>query len=229
MPHGMHGAILTGSARPLDPSAPSTRRRRPEQAKIGRELRRRGRDVSELEVAANLISTVAIVLAGRNSVHTWWIGIVGCVLFAVLLWQAALPAGATLQVFFIGACVYGWWNWERGGPGGQELPVRRAGLRLLGLLVLGGVAVTLGYAWLMVRTTDTAAPVPDSAVLAFSIVAQLLLMFRRIETWWFWILVNGIGIPLYASRGLYLTACFSVVVLGTSALSLRHWRRLLTA
>ena len=182
--------------------------------------------MNPLELAANLIALTAFILAGRNSVHTWWIGIVSCVLFAVLLWMAALPAGATLQLFFIGACVYGWWNWEHGGPSGAELPVRRAGLRPFALAVIGAVGATLGYAWLMTRTTDAAAPVPDSAVLTSSILAQLLLLARRIETWWFWILANLIGVPLYVSRGLYLTAGFSVLAVVTAILSLRHWRRL---
>lgn len=42
-----------------------------------------------LEVAANVVATVSILLAARNSVHTWWIGIIGCVLFAVLFFRAA--------------------------------------------------------------------------------------------------------------------------------------------
>ena len=32
-----------------------------------------------LEWLANAAATLSIVLAARNSVHTWWIGIVGCV------------------------------------------------------------------------------------------------------------------------------------------------------
>lgn len=37
------------------------------------------------ELAANAFNAVSIVLAGRNSVHTWWTGIVCCVLFC--LWR----------------------------------------------------------------------------------------------------------------------------------------------
>ncbi|MEG1328932.1 MAG: nicotinamide mononucleotide transporter, partial [Janthinobacterium sp.] len=45
-----------------------------------------------LEIAANVLMTVSIVLAGRNNIHSWWIGIVGCVLFAVLFFQVNLYA-----------------------------------------------------------------------------------------------------------------------------------------
>ena len=30
------------------------------------------------ELLANAVTTASIVLAGRNSIHTWWTGIIGC-------------------------------------------------------------------------------------------------------------------------------------------------------
>ena len=34
------------------------------------------------ELAANALNAASIVLAGRNSAHTWWTGIAACALFA---------------------------------------------------------------------------------------------------------------------------------------------------
>jgi nicotinamide mononucleotide transporter len=185
--------------------------------------------VSPLELVANLFNAAAIILAGRNNVHTWWTGIVGCALLGVLFWRAQLPADATLQVFFIGTSIYGWWAWVRGGSGGTEMPIRRTSVPLLAACIAGAIALTLGYAWMISRTTNAAAPIPDSSVLAFSVLGQLLLMARRIENWWSWILVNTIAVPLYFSRELYLTAGFYVIFWVNAIVSLRHWRRLLVA
>ncbi len=70
------------------------------------------------------------------------------------------------------------------------------------LLMAGAaVAVTAAYGALLHRFTDAYAPFADSAVLAFSVVAQLLLMQRRLETWGFWLLVNTVSVPLFASAG----------------------------
>ena len=44
------------------------------------------------------------------------------------------------------------------------------------------------------------------AALPASVLAQLLLMRRRLETWYGWLLVNTLAVPLFASRELYLTA-----------------------
>ena len=95
----------------------------------------------------------------------------------------------------------------------------------LGLVAL---AAALGYAWLLHRFTDAYAPLPDSLVLAFSVLGQMLLVGRRIETWWCWLLVNAIAVPLYASRGLYLTAVLYAGFGINAAAGLVRWRRLLT-
>ena len=64
-------------------------------------------------------------------------------------------------------------------------------------------------------------------MLVLSVVAQLLMMRRKLDSWWFWLLVNSIAIPLYASRGLHLTAVLYAVFWINALVSLRHWRRLM--
>ena len=62
--------------------------------------------------------------------------------------------------------------------------------------------------------------------MSLSVLGQLLLMRRRIETWPVWLLVNSIAVPLYASRGLSLTAVLYAVYWVNALLAWRHWLRL---
>jgi len=57
--------------------------------------------MSLLEIAANGMTALSILLAGRNSVHTWWTGITGCVMFAFLFYATSLYADVVLQLFFV--------------------------------------------------------------------------------------------------------------------------------
>src|SRR5438874_9236391 len=82
--------------------------------------------VSPLELAANVFTAAAIVLAGRNNVHTWWTGMLGCALFGLLFARNRLYADVALQVFFVATSLLGWWKWLR-GQHGQPLPVTHAG------------------------------------------------------------------------------------------------------
>jgi nicotinamide mononucleotide transporter len=178
-----------------------------------------------IEIAANIFNAASIFLAGRNSVHMWWTTIVGCLLFAYVFLSARLYADVTLQGFFIATAGMGWWRWLHGSHG-TTLPVRHSSRSLVLAAALAGIAVTLGYGWLLHRFTDAYAPYLDSIILAFSVLGQLLLIDRRVESWWCWLLVNSIAVPLYASRGLHITAVLYIAFWVNAVVSLRHWSAL---
>lgn len=178
-----------------------------------------------LEGTANSLATLSILFAGRNSVHTWWTGIVGCALFAFLFYGARLYADVVLQMFFIVASAVGWWRWlNRNGHG--DGTILRTSTRLMVWLSIGAVSAALAYGMLLHRFTDSYAPFVDSTVLAMSVLAQLLLMRRRIETWPVWLLVNTVAVPLYASRDLTVTAILYAAYWVNALVAWRHWLRL---
>lgn len=182
--------------------------------------------IGPLELAANAFTALAIVLAGRNNVHTWWTGIVGCSLFALLFYDSRLYADVVLQAFFVATSVAGWWKWVRGGAAGAALPVTHATLASLLWTAPAGALATAAYGALLHHYTNAYSPFFDSAVLVFSVIGQFLMMQRRVEHWAFWLLVNTIAAPLYFSRGLHLTALLYAGFWVNAALSWRAWRRL---
>src|SRR5215831_6025020 len=113
--------------------------------------------MSVLEIAANALITVSILLAGRNSVHTWWTGIIGCALFGVLFYQARLYADVTLQVFFVGTSALGWYHWVRGADG-DTLPTSHASHQALVWASLIGLVTLFGYGFILYRYSNAYAP-----------------------------------------------------------------------
>ena len=91
---------------------------------------------STLEFAANLVNLVAVLLAARNSVHTWSSGILGCLLFGWLFYESQLYAEVTLQGFFVITSAIGWWAWLRGSDGAQLAVSNTAVSSLLQLALL---------------------------------------------------------------------------------------------
>lgn len=179
---------------------------------------------STLELVADLVNLIAVLLAARNSVHTWSSGILGCVLFGWLFFESQLYADVTLQGFFIVTSALGWWAWLRGNAGTQ-LPVSRTAPGTLAWMTALAVVVALAYGALLHHFTDAYAPLVDSLVLTFSVLAQLLLMRRRLENWYAWLLVNTLAVPLYASRELYLTAGLYTLFWCNAWYGLYRWRR----
>lgn len=180
-----------------------------------------------LEITANVFNAASIFLAARNSLHTWWVGIIGCTLFSLVFFNTQLYADVTLQLFFIVTSIIGWRHWRQGAAK-TALPIRRTRMTPLVSMLVTAAAVAALYGWLLYRFTNAFAPFPDSVVLAFSVLGQLLLVRRRYEAWWCWLLVNSIAVPLYLARGLTVTAILYAAFWINALVALYRWRKLIT-
>ncbi|MDQ3032159.1 MAG: nicotinamide riboside transporter PnuC [Myxococcota bacterium] len=175
--------------------------------------------------ALGAVTGVACVwLLARQNVWTWPVGLANNVFWLLLFFRARLYADSALQVVFFGLGVYGWWCWVRPRRASHPaLAVRRARPRerWLGPLVvaLATAPIALGLA----RATDSPAPLADAAVLTMSIAATWGQAQKILESWWIWIAVDVISVPLYVSRGLHPTALVYAGFGALCVLGLRRW------
>ena len=182
-----------------------------------------------LELAANFMNVICIVLAGRNSVHTWWTGIIGSILFGILFFQSKLYADSILQVFFIVTSIMGWMAWSANkliSDVDKQSPIINTDSVWLDKAIGLSILFAIGYGTILKYFTDAYAPTIDSTVLAFSILAQLLLMRRAIEAWIVWVLVNTLSVPLFWSRELYLTSVLYSFFWVNAIVSYFYWKKL---
>lgn len=170
----------------------------------------------------------------RQAAWNWPVGIANNLAWILLFSQAGLYADSVLQVIFAIIGVYGWWAWQRGGriAGSAEptvLKVRRV-YRSEAVLVLGLTAISTAIiAMILDHGTDSAVPWPDAFVLAASLAATYGQARKIFESWWLWIVIDVVSIPLYISRGLYLTAILYCGFLALCVLGLYKWRKDLLA
>ncbi len=166
-------------------------------------------------------------LLARACIWNWPVSILNTTLYTAVFLRAGLYADSALQVVFTALGVYGWWSWRFGGAAGAELLIRNATRRegaLAAGFALGGVALS---ALLLTRATDSTVPVWDSSVLVLSLVATWAQARKILESWWVWIGVDLISVPLYLVRELYPTALLYTLFLVLCWLGLRRWTVLL--
>ena len=183
-------------------------------------------DISPLEVAGNAFLLASVYAARRNSVHTWWTGMVAVTLLALIFFDAKLYADVVLQVFFFGTCVTGWWQWKRGGTGGTELPVSTLSTTQRVGAVVAVLGAALFFGTLFGRFTDAALPYADSFILGGSVVAQLLMMRRKLDHWPIWITVDVVAVIVYATKGLWITSAVYALLLMLCIQGFLEWRRI---
>jgi nicotinamide mononucleotide transporter len=181
-----------------------------------------------VEVAGAVLTVVSIALIVRQNLWGWPVGIAATLLYLPVFWQAQLYGDLGLYVVFLGAQVWGWSVWLRGGAeGGPLLPGRAARGRLAGLMGAGIVA-TAGLGWLLWRAGGSL-PLADGFTTAFALVASLQQAYKWIENWPTWIVVNTVATGVYAIKGLWPTAVLYLILLGLAVAGWREWSRALSA
>lgn len=183
--------------------------------------------ISWTELVGSLTGLWCVYLVARASVWNWPVGIANTVLYTAVFLSAKLYGDALLQVVFTALGVYGWWSWTRGGERGGALPVRRASPAELSFAAGASLAGTASAALLLAHGTDSPVPAWDASVLVLSLVATWGQAKKWLESWWLWIAVDVISVPLYVNRRLYATALLYALFLGLCGMGLREWARLL--
>ena len=180
--------------------------------------------IDPIELAGVVITVASIFLATRENVWYYPTGIASVVLYAWIYFGAKLYAEAGLQVIWLVLLIYGWYHWLHGGRNRTELPVSRtpkwgwlaalsAGLAMTGVIVL-----------IQRNFTDNPAPLVDSSIAAWSIVAQWMTARKWIENWFFWLAVNAVAVPLYIVRDLKPTAVLYGILFALAIEGWRKWR-----
>lgn len=184
--------------------------------------------MSWIEAIATVAGALCVWLLVRQSIWNFPFAIIQVTLSIWVFYEARLYSDVVLHVIYVILNVYGWIHWSRGTTR-AELPVTRLTYYQVGGWVLVAAVLTGAWGTFMKMKLNAANPYEDAAILMTSMVAQWLTARKKLESWWFWIVVDLIAIPLYASRGLFFFAALYFVFLLLCLQGIREWRSSVTA
>jgi nicotinamide mononucleotide transporter len=185
-----------------------------------------GSAITWLELVACVLSVAMVLCNARLNPIGWPLAILASLLYALLFADSRLYGEAGLQLVFVAAAAWGWWQWLRGTTAdGQALQVRQLTPRqrlwaLAGLLL----AWPLLGRWLDVAT-DSDVPYFDALPTVGSLLGQYLLGRKWLDTWPTWLAVNLVSMGLFAVKGLWLTTGLYAVFALLSVWGWRAWQR----
>jgi nicotinamide mononucleotide transporter len=181
--------------------------------------------VSPLELTGVLFGLLTVYFSVKQSIWTWPTGIVSVSAFGLLFYEIKLYADMCLQLFFLWSCIQGWYFWLHGGEHRTELKISLLTLKQRVLISLGVIACVLLIGSLFHAFTDAALPYLDSTASGMSVVAQLLMMRKKLEHWYLWIMVDILSIGIYLYKDIPLTAGLYLVFLLLCIKGVMEWRR----
>ena len=177
-----------------------------------------GYEVSILEFVAAVTSFVGVYLGttGKRITWPWWV--LSSSLYGVFFYQVDLFASAILQIVFIGAAIYGWFGWAPTGAVPGTISTRnRTSIAI-------GTIVSVGLLSPVLADIGAAATWTDAFILIGSLVAQLLMIYEKYETWVLWLIVNLVATAQYLSLGYWFTALLYGVFAIVAILGWKRWR-----
>ena len=178
------------------------------------------------ELLGSLTGILCVWLLVRQNIWNWPIGLANNALYVAVFLSAGLYGDAGLQLVYIALGVYGWWIWSH--PGARnELQVTRTPRKTWIWLTPVTLAAAIGLAFFLRRFTDSTVPVWDGFTTALSLAAIYGQTKKYLESWWIWIAVDIIYVPLYLYKHLRLTSGLYFVFLLLCVMGLRKWSRAL--
>lgn len=178
-----------------------------------------------LELLGSILGLVGVWLASSNRASSWWFQLPACLIYSWIFYQSQLLADSLLQIWFFVTSLLGLWNWRK--TANQTLPISSmTKLEWLPLIISNLVGV-LGLYFLLAPTGQARWLGLDAFCAVLSVTAQRLLVRRKIENWWFWLVVNCVYLWIYWQSQLYYTFVFYAILLMLAIRAWWQWRKML--
>ena len=176
--------------------------------------------MSIIEIIAVVFSLISVILTVKNNVWCWPVGIVGIFFYMILFLQHNIMGNALLQLLFIAQSAYGWYKW--GEPSKYPIKWLSGGSRES---VVGATGLLVILFSIIIQNKGGQNPYLDGSTTALSIMAMLLMAYRKIDAWVLWIIADLIFIGFFYINGLYLSSGIYVIFLILATLGLFEWKK----
>lgn len=179
-----------------------------------------------IEILGSILSVIYLYLSIKQKVSLWIFGFMCSALYIVVFFQSKFYADMTLQFYYLGVSIYGWFSWkEKAKQTGKELPIKKTNLRNVLILLPITIIVLFLYYYVLKNHTDSPLPFADSFTTALSITATWMLAKKMIEHWILWIIVDSVSAGLYFYKELYPTTVLFVIYTIMAVIGWIQWRK----
>ncbi|MGL4393850.1 MAG: nicotinamide riboside transporter PnuC [Brevinema sp.] len=166
-----------------------------------------------LSTSLSLLAVYFILLEIKEKFSMFIVGIISSILGIIYLWvYSPLLWDMTISFFYLGVGIYGLINWQdrSTNPAGFEdaSPLLLTKKQVLNYIILWivGVLVLFAIGYQVGKYSSSLQAIVDSVTTVSALIAWWFTTKKYIASWYLWILVNVLSVPLYISIGSYTMA-----------------------
>jgi nicotinamide mononucleotide transporter len=192
------------------------------------------KNASLLEFVAVFFGMISVWFSKKEKIWVFPTGIINTGLFTYIYCiKSGLYADGLVNIYYTIMSILGWYMWTK-KTSGNVLQISQAStkdwLQSLAVTLFWFACLCLLLVFIMPKFlsnyfTPSDVPYIDSLNAALAFTAMWLMNKKKINHWWFWIVVNLISIPLNAYKNLAWASIQYVVFLIIAILGLIEWKQ----
>lgn len=178
-----------------------------------------------LEILGVILAITYLILAAKEIIWCWLCAFISSFLYVYLFWQVGLMMESMLNVFYVFMAIAGWLQWQYGGIDHHGLEIKTLKIWQHAVIIVLILLLAWFNGWFMQTYTAAAWPYIDSFTTWASVLTTFMVIYKILENWLYWFVIDGISIYLYVDRGLYLTALLFLAYVVIVVFGFLNWRR----
>lgn len=173
--------------------------------------------MSLLGIIALISGVLGVWLTIKESIWCWPVSIMSVIASTIEFYEARLFGDMGLQVFYLGAAIYGWYFWDKNKD--REFKVEKVPLKLISVLIIATTALTVLF-YFLIGFLKGDKVLFDAILTACSLTATYMMTKKWMENWFAWVLIDGAYVVLYGVKFMWL---FAVLYLFFTIMAFYGW------
>lgn len=178
-----------------------------------------------VELLGALSGFVYLFFSIKQKIWLWPAGIFNVSVYIYVFFVSGLYADMALHFIYLIISIYGWINWYLHSKQQKLYPVRHIRIKqflLFGILTLFTVFF---IALILKRYTDSEVPYCDATITAVSLAATMMVVYKYLENWLVWIVIDVFALFVYWYKGLYPTVVLYAVYSIFAVIGYWEWKK----
>ena len=172
-----------------------------------------------------------VVCTGKGKLSAYTFGLVNCVLYAIISYEAKLYGETMLNaIYYVPMQFVGFYIWAKNmNTETHEVNKRHMSKKYRIICLLSMVAATIGYG-IILKYLGDAMPFVDSFTTVSSVIAMIISVKMFSEQWWIWIAVDVFSVYMWlcnfiAGSDNMATLLMWIVYLGNAIIMCIKWEK----
>lgn len=178
-----------------------------------------------LDFIVLITGVISCLYSIKLSILTYPFGLISVSLSIYLCYVTGIYGDVVINIFYFIMSCYGWYNWYNNRKKSTgKIKIAYCSTRenlIYGIITLSSYLVLF---FSLKNYTDSNIYYADSFTTALMISGMILMAYRKIENWIYFIIADIISVPLYIYKGLNFSAMLFVLLTIMAFIGNKKWR-----